>query len=392
MGIKFDLLEHGHQGGHHDISVASACLSILLRLKDIQHLQGNRQIGIGIIIHIHFPDIGFFLLKVQLFHLILCSFVKIDRLFMEKLRRTEPVHLSDDPAFWLADINDNKIFIRSTAEAYGIGRKLIGHPMPPTAYMMKHFFLLEISENGIQRVRSKGLSIFKRQLKGSTLDMGHQDIQVIRIDERMLRTGIQEELRMPDDVLIQRIAGGNHQGNGSIASASRTSGLLPAAGYGAGITAHNAYLKLSNIDPQLQRVGADHSQYPAGTKAMLNLPSFLRQITAAISADAAGGTGLVPHHPLQIHHQYFHRQTAPGKNNGLYAIFQKVSRKIPCFQKRAPADTQLPVHDGRIVKNQMLPAGRRTVLLHQFCFLSDDPLRQFLWIGYGGRAADISGM
>ena len=51
---------------------------------------------------------------------------------------------------------------------------------------------------------AEAVALFKGQLESSALEMAHQDIQVIGIEQRVLRALLQQVVRVVHDILVNR--------------------------------------------------------------------------------------------------------------------------------------------------------------------------------------------
>ena len=89
---------------------------------------------------------------------------------------------------------------------------------------------------GVRNV-TKMLAILKWQLIGSAFHVREQYIEVVGLQQGMLRTLRQKILRMIDDILINCGRGGDHDSKRRIFSPAGASGLLPGAGDGTWIAA-----------------------------------------------------------------------------------------------------------------------------------------------------------
>src|SRR5690606_9778001 len=96
---------------------------------------------------------------------------------------------------------------------------------------------------------------------------------------------IEEEIRVLDDVLIQRVAACHHERHGAPMPAACASRLLPSARHRARVAVQDAGLQLADIDAELQRVRADDPADLAAPQPALDLAPQLRQVSAAIAAN-----------------------------------------------------------------------------------------------------------
>ena len=78
--------------------------------------------------------------------------------------------------------------------------------------------------------------------------MSDQDFEIIRVDVSVLGRKAEEVIRVFDDVLIERRAGGDQHGGGSALAAAGAAGALPARSDGARITGHHDRIERTDID------------------------------------------------------------------------------------------------------------------------------------------------
>jgi chaperonin GroEL len=132
----------------------------------------------------------------------------------------------------------------------------------------------KVGNDGVITVEeSKSLATELDVVEGMQFDRGYVSAYMVTDTEKMEAvlddpyilitdkkiTNTQEKLWMLNNILVQGIAAGYQNSNRGIISSTCPASLLPSTGYGTGITAHNTYLQPSNVNPQLQGVGADHA-------------------------------------------------------------------------------------------------------------------------------------
>ena len=253
--------------------------------------------------------------------------------------------------------------------------------------MVQDSLLVQVVQQFLGGLRIAELvPVRKGQLKGRAFEMAQQDIQVVRIQQGVLRALGQQIIRMVHDILVNRRGRGDEEHNAGPFPSSGTARLLPGAGNGSRIPAHHAGVQRTDVNAQLQRVGGYHSVHLSVPQALFNLPAFPGQIAAPVAPDFAGIAQRIPDHVLQVAGQHFHRQPGPGKGNGLDAVLEQHPADGPGNRDRALADPQLPVHHRRVVEHKMALAHGGTVFIDQGHRTADQRLRQFLRIGDGGTA------
>src|SRR5262245_19305343 len=160
--------------------------------------------------------------------------------------------------------------------------------------------LRQNAEYGVKVVRAEDLRAAKRQLERRTFDVIDEDVQVVRIDERMFRRTLEEIRRVAHDELIERSAA-RYQHRGRLPRATaRASSPLPRCSDGSRIAGHDGHVQGADIDAELERVGRNHCPDTAFAQSPLDLASPQRQVPATVTADAPGGAGQVLEIVLEI--------------------------------------------------------------------------------------------
>src|SRR5712691_11856975 len=118
--------------------------------------------------------------------------------------------------------------------------------------------------------------------------MGAEDQQVVGVDQSLFRVSPKEIFGMVDEVLIQRAARGHIDGGGGTTAPSSTPDLLPGAGDRPGVAAENGGIQVPDVDPQFERVGADHATDRSVAQAVLDLAPLQREIPTPVAADRSG--------------------------------------------------------------------------------------------------------
>ena len=123
----------------------------------------------------------------------------------------------------------------------------------------------------------------KRQLESRALKMTDQNMNVVGIDQSHFRRLAQEIFRMIHDELIQRRARRDQHRHRHSAAPAGAAHALPRGRNRSGIAGKHGNIQASDIDAQLQRIRGNHAANRAVPQAALDLPPFIRQISAAIS-------------------------------------------------------------------------------------------------------------
>ncbi len=151
--------------------------------------------------------------------------------------------------------------------------------------------------------------------------MAEQDEQVVRIDEAVFGGSLEEIVGVLHDKLIQRKGPADQNRQGKARSPPRPARLLPGAGNGPGIPPDNADIQPSDVDPELQGIGANHPQNSSVPEPLFDLPANLWEVSPAVSPDEIP-IPFFPFHPiLKVFGQYLHVEPTGGEYDGLNSPF-----------------------------------------------------------------------
>src|SRR5690348_3460442 len=108
---------------------------------------------------------------------------------------------------------------------------------------------------------------------------------------------------MVDEVLIERAARGHVDGGRRTTSPPGAADLLPRAGDRPRVAAKNGGIQVPDVDPQLERVGADDAAHRSVAQTVLDLAPLQREVPAPIAADRPRLTESIGERLLQIAEQ-----------------------------------------------------------------------------------------
>ena len=157
----------------------------------------------------------------------------------------------------------------------------------------------------------------ERQLERGAPHVVHQDEQLVGRNPRMLGRRIDEELRIADDELVERIAGRDHYAERCTIASSRATETLPGAGDRARIAVQEAHVERADVDAELERVGRDHAVERAFAQLSFGLAALPGKITTAIRGDARRLSRIVVERVLQILGQHFDHQSRVREHDRL---------------------------------------------------------------------------
>src|SRR5207302_7139860 len=207
-----------------------------------------------------------------------------------------------------------------------------------------------------------------------------EDQQVVGVDQSLLRISPKEILRMVDEVLVERAARGYVDGGRGTAAPAGAADLLPGARDRPRVTAENGGIQVPDVDPQLERIGADHATDRPVAQAVLDLATLQRQIPTAVAADRPRLAQPTGERLLQIAEQDLDLQTGAAEDDRLHAAAQKRLGDLLAFERGRAPDAELAIDDRRVVKEQPLGSARGTVVIDERHHPARQPLRQLLRI------------
>ncbi len=236
------------------------------------------------------------------------------------------------------------------------------------------------------------LPVLEGQLVGGAFQVVEQDIEVVGVDQRLLRRLPEEVLRVGDDVLVQRVGRRHHDQKRHAPPPPGAPGLLPGGGDGAGVAAQHAGVELADVDAQLQRVGGHHGGDAPRPQFPLDLTPLGGQVAAAIAPHPARVAQRVADHVLEVAREHLHREPGASEHDVLDARPEQVRGDVAGLWDGPRADAQLPVHHRGIVEHHVPLPRRRAVFVDQEHMTPGHLLSQRLRVSDGGRAADEGGM
>src|SRR5690606_18080918 len=167
---------------------------------------------------------------------------------------------------------------------------ILAHPVPAAPGVAEDALFLQIRQDllGAGHVDAEGFVTGEGKLKGRALNMTHEDHQIVRVDERMLRRAAEKVVGVFGDVLVQRRARRDQNGSRHSLAPPGPPRLLPRARDRAGKARHNARLELTDVDAELERVRAHYPEHVAVAQSPLDLPALQGKVPAPIAPNLPG--------------------------------------------------------------------------------------------------------
>ncbi len=221
-------------------------------------------------------------------------------------------------------------------------------------------------------------------LVGGARQVPPQHIGVARVDQRLLVGPGKERLRMPHQVLVQRVVLTDEHGKRRPVSPPRPAGLLPGAGDTARIADEDGGVQLAHVDAQLQGVGRGDGQQLAGEQASLDLTPFLGGIAAAVRSDALREVGALSQGVAGVEEDQLRHLARPGKGDVAQRLLDHFGEQPRRLGVDAGPPTAGGVEHRGVPQHEPARAPRRAVIVHHRRRLADE-LR-----GVGAGVADGS--
>ena len=118
---------------------------LLGRVEDVEHLQGDAEVRIGVVVDVRAGDEGLPLIPVEDVDVVLHALVDVDRLRVHEERRGEQVDLAEDAVAVAGRVDDDDVLRGARAEAEVAGRKVLVAPVvavvlrsPDPAVLLEH--------------------------------------------------------------------------------------------------------------------------------------------------------------------------------------------------------------------------------------------------------------
>ncbi len=246
----------------------------------------------------------------------------------------------------------------------------------------------EHAEDLLQLFAAEPLIVMERQLECRALHVIEQDVEVVRIDQRVLGRRVEEIRRVTDDELIDGRAAGHEHRRRASRPAACAAGALPGRRNRARISGQHRHIQRADVDPELQGIGGNDSPNEPLAKASLDLTTTVRQIAAAIAADDIRGTRRPVERILQVCRQDFHRKATLREEDQLQVVLEELERDPSRFREIRTANPEFRVDDRRVDEEKELLTARGAAPLHERETPAGQTLRELSRVRDRRRGAD----
>src|SRR4030042_4695355 len=134
-----------------------------------------------------------------------------------------------------------------------------GRKIPAPAAFSKPALLFQLGERSIKgNAKNRAVPIGQRLLPGSTKKMRLQNIDVLRVYQRIFKAFAEERFRVMHKILVKRIVLSDKKTQRVADPPATTTCLLPGAGNTSRVADKHSGFQVTYINPQLQGRGGHH--------------------------------------------------------------------------------------------------------------------------------------
>ncbi len=116
--------------------------------------------------------------------------------------------------------------------------------------------------------------------------MRREHVGVVGVDDGRLDAPAEDRLGVVHDERVERVVGGDEDGERASAGPAGASRLLPERRQGSRPSGEQDGVEAAHVDPQLERVGRREPQQLLGSQRALELATLLGQEAAAVGGHA----------------------------------------------------------------------------------------------------------
>jgi len=142
----------------------------------------------------------------------------------------------------------------------------------------------EEGEKVVARAGPEDLAGHERQLERRRLQVGEEDVKVVRVDPGLLGRLVEDELRVVDDVLVDGRRRSDQDRDARAQAPAGPPRLLAGGGDGARVTGEDGDVEAPDVDPELEGVRRDDAEDLAVAQPLLDGPALRGQVASAIAA------------------------------------------------------------------------------------------------------------
>ena len=178
-------------------------------LEAVENLQPRVIDGIGVIVGVGLRSKGLASLPIEALDLPGRGLDHINGTLVQGECRAGIIDFGNDFLLAAGDVDDHEVAVGYRAEAHTARRIAVRHPVPAIPLTVQHPLLFGVGEHLDQVFSSECFVRSERQFEGGAANVVHQDQQLVRSNARVFRRRTGEEGRVANNVLVQRLAGGD---------------------------------------------------------------------------------------------------------------------------------------------------------------------------------------
>ena len=190
-------------------------------------------------------------------------------------------------------------------------------------------------------------------------------MQVVRVEAGLLGRALEQELRVVDDVLVDRRPRRDEHRDAGALPATGPPELLPGGRDRARVAGQDRRVEAADVDAQLERVRGDDAEDLAVAQAVLDGPALGRQVAAAVAADPAARPAALAERLAQAGQQQLDRDPRPAEDDRLAAGAQERQRPALGEGHRRAARAARRLEDRRVDEDDVPLAGRGAVAVDE---------------------------
>ena len=130
---------------------------------------------------------------------------------------------------------------------------------------------------------------FQRSLLGGRRQVRSEHVGVLRAQHRLLDRPVEDQLRMVEQVRVQRVVAGHQHHQRVALAAARPAGLLPERLERPRETGDHHGIQAGDVDPQLQGIGGRHPRQFTIPQPRLKLTAVTGQVAGPVARHPASG-------------------------------------------------------------------------------------------------------